>query len=180
MPETLVEYTDEEGKRQALPTTDFTDFIRANPDAVVENKKTNAYSGGGIAGPLVGTALLVIICMVAALIIGVSAAVYLNEYAKQGPFVGMIRLAIMNLAGVPSIVFGLFGFAFFCLFPLLPVFTTAPNAEKSLFALPFAEWIPFFGGGYLSFEGSGNSLIAGGMTLAVMVLPSSSPRARSP
>ena len=171
MPETLVEYTDGEGKRQALPTTDFTDFIRANPDAVVENKKANAYSGGGIAGPLVGTALLVIICMVAALIIGVSAAVYLNEYAKQGPFVGMIRLAIMNLAGVPSIVFGLFGFAFFCLFPLLPIFTTAPNAEKSLFALPFAEWIPFFGGGYLSFEGWGNSLIAGGMTLAVMVLP---------
>ncbi len=83
----------------------------------------------------------------------------------------MIRLAIMNLAGVPSIVFGLFGFAFFCLFPLLPIFTTTPNAEKSLFALPFADWIPFFGGGYLSFEGWGNSLIAGGMTLAVMVLP---------
>ena len=51
MPETLVEYTDGEGKKQALPTTDFTDFIRANPDAVVENKKANAYSGGGIAGP---------------------------------------------------------------------------------------------------------------------------------
>ena len=87
-----------------------------------------------------------------------------NEYAKQGRFVGMIRLAIMNLAGVPSIVFGLFGFAFFCLFPLLPVFTDAPNIEKSLWAIPLF-------GGFLSFEGWGNSLIAGGLTLAVMVLP---------
>jgi len=171
MPETLVEYTDGKGVKHSMPTTDFTEYIKENPDAIVENKKANAYSGGGIAGPLVGTALLVLVCMVAALIVGIAAAVYLNEYAKQGRFVSMIRLAIMNLAGVPSIVFGLFGFAFFCLFPLLPVFTTAPNAERSIFAIPFAEWIPFFGGGFLSFQGWGNSLIAGGLTLAVMVLP---------
>ncbi|WP_411826784.1 PstA family ABC transporter permease [Luteolibacter sp. AS25] len=171
MPETLVEFTDGEGKKQSMPSSDFIEFIQSNPDAVVENKKANAYSGGGIAGPLVGTALLVLVCMVTALIVGVAAAVYLNEYAKQGRFVGMIRLAIMNLAGVPSIVFGLFGFAFFCLFPLLPVFTTIPNPEKSLLAIPFAGWLPLIGGGYLSFEGWGNSLLAGGLTLAVMVLP---------
>lgn len=171
MPETLVDFTDADGEKQSMASSDFIEFTKANPDAVVENKKTNAYSGGGIAGPLVGTALLVLVCMVTALIVGVAAAVYLNEYAKQGRFVGMIRLAIMNLAGVPSIVFGLFGFAFFCLFPLLPVFTEIPNPEKSLFAVPFAGWIPFFGGGYLSFEGWGNSLLAGGLTLAVMVLP---------
>lgn len=164
MPETLVDYTDGNGDKQSMASTDFIEFTKANPDAVIENKKTNAYSGGGIAGPLVGTALLVIVCMVVALIVGVAAAVYLNEYASQGRFVGMIRLAIMNLAGVPSIVFGLFGFAFFCLFPLLPVFTDAPNLEKSLWAIPLF-------GGFLSFEGWGNSLIAGGLTLAVMVLP---------
>jgi phosphate transport system permease protein len=164
MPETLVDFTDENGKRQSMASSDFTEFTKANPDAVVENKKTNAYSGGGIAGPLVGTALLVLVCMVVALIVGVAAAVYLNEYASQGRFVGMIRLAIMNLAGVPSIVFGLFGFAFFCLFPLLPVFTDTPNMEKALWVVPMF-------GGFLSFEGWGNSLIAGGLTLAVMVLP---------
>jgi phosphate transport system permease protein len=164
MPETLVDFTDENGKRQSMASSDFIEFTKANPDAVVENKKTNAYSGGGIAGPLVGTALLVLVCMVVALIVGVAAAVYLNEYANQGRLVGMIRLAIMNLAGVPSIVFGLFGFAFFCLFPLLPVFTHAPNMEKSLWTVPMF-------GGFLSFEGWGNSLIAGGLTLAVMVLP---------
>lgn len=164
MPETLVDYTDENGEQQSMASTDFTEFIKANPDAVIENKKTNAYSGGGIAGPLVGTALLVLVCMFVALIVGVAAAVYLNEYAKQGRMVGMIRLAIMNLAGVPSIVFGLFGFAFFCLFPLLPVFTTVVNEEKSLAAIPMF-------GGFLSFQGWGNSLLAGGLTLAVMVLP---------
>ena len=114
--------------------------------------------------PLVGTALLVLVCMAVALVVGVGAAIYLNEYARQGRFVGIIRLAIMNLAGVPSIVFGLFGFAFFCLFPLLPVFTESPNMEKTLLTIRMF-------GGYLSFEGWGNSLIAGGLTLAVMVLP---------
>lgn len=164
MPETLVDFTNADGERQSLPSSDFIEFTRENPDAVILDKKTNAYSGGGIAGPLVGTALLVLVCMTAALIIGVAAAVYLNEYAAQGRFVSMVRLAIMNLAGVPSIVFGLFGFAFFCLFPLLPVFTTVINEEKSLAAIPLF-------GGYLSFQGWGNSLLAGGLTLAVMVLP---------
>ena len=171
MPETLVEFKDENGEEQSMPSSDFIEFSKANPDAVVTDKKANAYSGGGIVGPLVGTALLVIVCMAAALVVGIGAAVYLNEYANQGKFVGMVRLAIMNLAGVPSIVFGLFGFAFFCLFPLLPVFTTVPSEDRSLAAIPFAEWIPFFGGGYMSFEGWGNSLVAGGLTLAVMVLP---------
>lgn len=164
MPETLVDFTDADGERQSMASSDFIEYTKANPEAVIENKKTNAYSGGGIAGPLVGTALLVIVCMAVALVVGVGAAVYLNEYAKQGRWVGMIRLAIMNLAGVPSIVFGLFGFAFFCLFPLLPVFTMEVNQEKSLAAIPMF-------GGFLSFQGWGNSLIAGGLTLAVMVLP---------
>ena len=164
MPETLVEYTDDEGKKQSMPSSDFMEYTKENPDAVIENKKTNAYSGGGIAGPLVGTALLVLVCMTTALIIGVAAAVYLNEYAKQGRFVGMIRLAIMNLAGVPSIVFGLFGFAFFCLFPLLPVFTTGLGDDLPKIAIPMF-------GGHLIFKSIGNSLLAGGLTLAVMVLP---------
>ena len=164
MPETLVDYTDENGDRQSMASSDFMEFIKENPDAVIKDKKTNAYSGGGIAGPLIGTALLVIVCMVVALIVGVAAAVYLNEYAKQGRFVGMIRLAIMNLAGVPSIVFGLFGFAFFCLFPMIPVFATGLGDDLPKVAIPMF-------GGHLIFKNLGNSLLAGGLTLAVMVLP---------
>ena len=166
MPETLVEFEDEEGKTVRMDSSDFLAFEKENPDAVVENKHTHSYSGGGILGPLVGTALLVIVCMAVALVVGVATAVYLNEYAKQGRMVSMIRLAIMNLAGVPSIVFGLFGFAFFCLSPWFPIFTHKINTEKSIAAIviPWSD-------GFLSFEGWGNSLLAGGLTLAVMVLP---------
>ena len=45
---------------------------------------------------------------------GVVAALYLREYAKQGPLVAIVRIAVNNLAGVPSIVFGVFGLGFFC------------------------------------------------------------------
>jgi phosphate transport system permease protein len=45
---------------------------------------------------------------------GVLAALYLREYAKAGPMVSAVRIAINNLAGVPSIVFGVFGLGFFC------------------------------------------------------------------
>lgn len=164
MPETLVEFKDGSGEPQAMPSSDFIEFTQANPDAVVVDKKANAYSGGGIAGPLVGTALLVIVCMIAALLVGIAAAVYLNEYARQGRFVSMVRLAIMNLAGVPSIVFGLFGFAFFCLFPFVPTYVTTLGED------PPAVAIPAFGG-FVTFVTLGNSLLAGGLTLAVMVLP---------
>ena len=85
-----------------------------NPVALKEvEEETHSYSAGGVLGPLVGTALLVIICMTVALFVGVAASVYLSEYAKQGSFLGVVRLAILNLAGVPSIVFGLFGLMLF-------------------------------------------------------------------
>ena len=48
--------------------------------------------------------------------LGVLAAFYLREYAKQGPFVSAVRIAVNNLAGVPSIVFGVFGVGFFIYF----------------------------------------------------------------
>ena len=68
---------------------------------------------GGIWPALFGTCMMVIIMSVAVMPLGVVAAVYLHEYATQGPLVRAIRVAIANLAGVPSIVFGLFGLGFF-------------------------------------------------------------------
>ncbi len=68
--------------------------------------------------------------MAIALFIGISSAIYLNEYSKQGRFVYFVRLAILNLAGVPSIVFGLFGLGLFVGFmPLLQGFSnpTVPS-----------------------------------------------------
>ena len=62
---------------------------------------------------IVGTVLLVIGSIVIALVLGVLSAIYLSEYATDGPFTRFLRLSIVNLAGVPSIVFGLLGLAVF-------------------------------------------------------------------
>src|SRR5437899_11055028 len=75
-----------------------------------------SYSAGGIWPCIVGTALLVIGSMTLALFIGISCAIYLSEYSRDGRFIRLIRIAILNLAGVPSIVFGLFGFGLFVIF----------------------------------------------------------------
>lgn len=71
---------------------------------------------GGIAPALLGTLLLVGVSLVAAMPLGVLAAVWLTEYARPGRFVDMVQLAIVNLAGVPSIVHALFGVGAFVLF----------------------------------------------------------------
>jgi len=71
---------------------------------------------GGILPCIVGTLCLGIGSIIVALPIGVASAIYLNEYASPGRFLRLIRLGISNLAGVPSVVFGLFGFAFFVVY----------------------------------------------------------------
>lgn len=67
----------------------------------------------GIAGNIVNTLYIIIVTMLIATPIGVGAAVYLNEYAKPGKLVSMIEFATETLAGIPSIIFGLFGMMFF-------------------------------------------------------------------
>jgi phosphate transport system permease protein len=124
-------------KAQGQPVPDF-------------KAQSYVYSAGGIWPCIVGTVLLVVGSMTIALLLGVSSAIYLNEYASDGPIVRFIRLAILNLAGVPSIVFGLFGFGLFVIyldwnvsllagwftlaFMVLPVVITA--SEESLKAVP--------------------------------------------
>ncbi len=69
---------------------------------------------GGIFPCILGTFILSFGAMALALPFGIGAAIYLSEYAREGILLRLIRLGINNLAGVPSIVFGLFGLAFFC------------------------------------------------------------------
>lgn len=71
---------------------------------------------GGIFPAIMGTIYLVLGTMIFALPLGVGSAIYLTEYARQGKLTRIIRLAIMNLAGVPSVVYGLFGLGLFVLF----------------------------------------------------------------
>lgn len=73
-------------------------------------------SEGGILPAIVGTVYLVSGAILVALPLGMASAIYLSEYAKQGRFTRMVRLSIITLAGVPSIVFGLFGLGLFVIF----------------------------------------------------------------
>lgn len=91
---------------------------------------------GGIFPAIAGTMYLVLGTIVVALPLGVLAAVYLVEYARQNWMTRMIEVAIVNLAGVPSVVYGLFGLGLFVIF--------------------------------LKF---GSSILAGSLTLSIMVLP---------
>jgi len=68
---------------------------------------------GGIFPAIVGTFLVTMITAIVAIPLGLFAAIYLNEYARQGRLTRLIRLSIRNLAGVPSIVYGLFGVVLF-------------------------------------------------------------------
>jgi len=73
-------------------------------------------AAGGILPAIAGTFYLVIGTIAVSLPLGVGGAIYLAEYAEQGRFTNLVRLAIVTLAGVPSIVFGLFGLGLFVLF----------------------------------------------------------------
>ncbi len=73
--------------------------------------------GGGIFPAIIGTAFLTLLMTLAVMPVGVLTAVYLHEYAPPGSrLAAWVRVAVVNLAGVPSIVFGLFGLGFFILF----------------------------------------------------------------
>ena len=106
------------------------DIVRAyRPNAMGISAKTGAYMSkawefvagepresnteGGIFPALFGTVMMVILMSLAAVPFGVLAALYLREYARQGFLVRLVRIAVNNLAGVPSIVFGMFGLGFF-------------------------------------------------------------------
>lgn len=75
-----------------------------------------ANTEGGVYPALFGTVLMVLLMSALVTPFGVVAALYLREYAKQGPLVQLIRIAVNNLAGVPSIVYGVFGLGFFVYF----------------------------------------------------------------
>src|SRR3954453_12739607 len=113
-PQTLYVF-DFQGEKKTLSDREFRQWKVEHPGVEVEASSI-AYSAGGIWPCIVGTALLVVGSMVLALGIGISSAIYLSEYSRNGPLIRLVRVAILNLAGVPSIVFGLFGFGLFVIF----------------------------------------------------------------
>ncbi len=112
-----------------------------------------ANTEGGIFPAIFGTFVMTLLMSVAVMPFGVLAAIYLREYAKQGPFVRMVRISVNNLAGVPSIVFGVFGLGFFVYF-----------VGGSLDQLFFSDRLP------TPTFGTGGILWAS-LTLALMTVP---------
>ena len=112
-----------------------------------------ANTEGGIFPAIFGTVLMVMLMSVFVTPLGVVAAVYLKEYARQGLFTRFIRIAVNNLAGVPSIVYGVFGLGFF-------VYTLGGSIDRLFF--PEALPAPTFGTG---------GLFWASLTLALLTLP---------
>ena len=79
----------------------------------ISDDPREANTEGGIFPAIFGTVLMVLIMSIVVMPFGVIAALYLREYAKQGLLVRIVRICVNNLAGVPSIVFGVFGVGFF-------------------------------------------------------------------
>ena len=104
--------------------------------AFLTTMPTQGMRAGGIFPAIVGTLELVGLTVLFALPMGVATAIYLTEYAAESWLTRLVRLAIVNLSGVPSVVYGLFGLGLFVIF-----------------------------------LGFGTSLLAGALTLAIMILP---------
>lgn len=119
----------------------------------VAESPREANTGGGIFPAIYGTILMVLLMTVAVVPLGVVAALYLHEYARDNWFVRMVRMAVNNLAGVPSIVFGVFGLGFF-------VYFVGAGIDRTLFAdyLPS----PTFGTG---------GILWASLTLALLTVP---------
>jgi len=96
----------------------------------------NGMKEGGIFPAIVGTLILSVGTMVFSLPVGILAAIYLSEYAKDSLFTRIIKLAIVNLSGVPSIVYGLFGLALFVMFLKIGTSILAGCLTLSLMSLP--------------------------------------------
>lgn len=149
-PETLNVFTLADGPH-AVGDREFRALQARAPDQLAGVRvETYVYAAGGIFPNIVGTVLLVAGSIALALVLGVVSAIYLSEYAADGVFIRALRLAIVNLAGVPSIVYGLFGFGLFVIaldfgvsllagwltlaFMVLPVIITA--SEEALRGVP--------------------------------------------
>jgi phosphate transport system permease protein len=112
---------------QALPLLSW-DFLTRNP--------TGGMRQGGIWAALLGTIYLVGLSLLIAAPIGVLAAVYLQEYARESWFTRIINLAVVNLAGVPSIVHALFGLGAFVLFAGIGRSILAASLTLAIMTLP--------------------------------------------
>lgn len=104
--------------------------------AFVTQAPRNGMKEGGIFPAIVGTIILVIGTMLFSLPLGVLSAIYLVEYAKDNFFTRLIKLSVVNLSGIPSIVYGLFGFTLFVMLLRLGTSILAGSLTLAIMSLP--------------------------------------------
>ena len=97
---------------------------------------TNGMRSGGIYPAIVGTVVLTVVASIFVVPLGIAAAVYLAEYAKDTKLTRTIRIAIINLAGIPSVVYGLFGLGMFVLFFKFGTSILAASLTLAIMTLP--------------------------------------------
>ncbi len=110
---------------------------------------------GGIFPAIFGTFVMTVLMSIAVTPFGVVAAIYLREYAKEGALVKAVRISVNNLAGVPSIVFGMFGLAFF-------VYLVGGQIDQLFFKTQLEQGQPVYGTG---------GILWASLTLALLTLP---------
>nr|WP_272890698.1 phosphate ABC transporter permease PstA [Stutzerimonas sp. S1] len=137
----------------AMSTLDKLGFYAGKLWEFVSDEPREANTEGGIFPAIFGTVLMTLIMAVIVTPFGVIAAVYLREYAKQGLLTRIIRIAVNNLAGVPSIVYGVFGLGFF-------VYVLGGSLDRLFY--PEAAPAPVFGT---------PGLMWASLTLAILTLP---------
>ncbi len=121
----------------------------------VSDYPREANTEGGVFPALFGTFVMTLLMSLAVTPFGVLAAVYLREYAKQGPLVSAVRISINNLAGVPAIVFGVFGLGFF-------IHEVGATIDRVFYPNMVAINTPVFGTG---------GILWASLTLALMTVP---------
>ncbi|MDH3325098.1 MAG: phosphate ABC transporter permease PstA [Gammaproteobacteria bacterium] len=140
-------------KPNAMGTFDKVIFYVKSIWLFVSEDPREANTEGGIFPAIFGTVMMVLIMSVIVTPFGIMAAVYLREYAKQGVVTRTIRIAVNNLAGVPSIVYGVFGLGFF-------VYFLGGNIDQLFFAESLPA--PTFGT---------PGIIWASLTLAILTVP---------
>ena len=137
----------------AMSTLDKLGFYGSKLWEFVSDDPREANTEGGIFPAIFGTIMMTLIMAVIVTPFGVIAAIYLREYAKQGPLTRVIRIAVNNLAGVPAIVYGVFGLGFF-------VYVLGGSIDRLFF--PEAAPAPTFGT---------PGLLWASLTLALLAVP---------
>ena len=137
----------------AMTTLDKLSFYGSKLWEFVSDDPREANTEGGIFPAIFGTVMMTLIMAVIVTPFGVVAAIYLREYAKQGPLTRVIRIAVNNLAGVPAIVYGVFGLGFF-------VYVLGGSIDRLFF--PEAAPAPTFGT---------PGLLWASLTLALLAVP---------